>query len=234
MFLVLLAIGALLFFIGGLLFLIDAFRIHWGWGVGSIFVPFVNIICLIKHWAETKRGFLISLFGIPFLLGAILNAPKPVVGPHSTATKPGASALSNNDPFWNAMQRARDAVSKTQASRQDVPTTNAVLSAKPNAAPVAVAPAQSTATPLTSPAATSIAKPTPKPTLPQRLAANRATFKALETQFAALQTKRKALPKKNNAHEVAAFNLDAQAYADQLASARSEQAILLELQRTSR
>lgn len=229
MFLVLLAIGALFLLIGAVLFLIDAFRIHVLWGIGSMCVPGVHLICLIKHWAETKRGFLISLFAIPFLVGAMLNAPK--MNAKTVAGKPGASG---NDPFWNAMQRARDAVSKTQASRQDVLTNNAVLSAKPNAVPVAAAPAHSTATPLTSPPAPPIAKPTPKPTLPQRLAANRATFKALETQFAALQTKRKALPKKNNAHEVAAFNLDAQAYADQLAAARSEQQILLELQRTSR
>ena len=227
MFIVFLAIGALLALVGGGLFLYDAFRIHWLWAAGSlVLAPFVNIVCLVKHWAETKRGFVISLFALPFFVGAIQNAPQAAPHGKTVAGKPGASG---RDPFWNAMQRARDAVSKTQTSRQD-----AVLSANPNAATTnAVVAPQSTATPLTSATAPkSEPKPTPKLTLPQRLAQNRAAFKELETQFATMNGKRKALPK-NDSKAIASFNLDAKNYADKLAAARSEQAILLELQRTS-
>ena len=238
MFIVLLATGALLALVGGVLFLYDACRIHWLWAVGSLLVPFVNIVCLVKHWAATKRGFIIGLFALPFLVGAFVNAPK-VGSKFSLSAVAGKPGESGRDPFWNAMQRARDAVGKTQVSRQD-----AVLSANPNAATTnAVAPiaqpsqthpfsplGQSTATPLTAaPVASSKApKPTPKPTLNQRLASNRAAFKELETQFAAMNVKRKALPK-NDTKAIASFNLDAKVYADKLAATRSEQAILLEL-----
>ncbi|MEO7933585.1 MAG: hypothetical protein ABIT76_10550 [Chthoniobacterales bacterium] len=208
MYFVLIIIGGFLAVFGGLTFIIDAFRVHWGWGLAVIFIPFANIVCLIKHWAETKRGFLLTLLALPFLVGAFFMMPK--AGAKDASGKPEKM----NDPFYNAMQRARDAAAKVKNSRNE------------EASIYTPAPVESTATPLAT------AAPTPMLTLPQRLASNRATFKKLESDFAALTAKRKALPK-NDSKAIAAFNLDAKAYADKLAEARSEQAILLELERTA-
>jgi hypothetical protein len=61
---VLAGIGGLIAFIGGLMIIIAAFRIHVGWGLGCIFVPFVSIVFIIAHWSEAKRGVLIWIPGI--------------------------------------------------------------------------------------------------------------------------------------------------------------------------
>ncbi len=192
MYFVLIIIGGFLAVFGGLTFIINVFR--------------------SEHRAELKRGFLLSLLALPFLAGAFFMMPK--AGAKDASGKPDRI----NDPFYNAMQRAREAAAKVKNTR-----TKEVSVSTP-------APAESTATPLESrpPAAT----PAPILTLPQRLANNRLEFKKLESDFAALSAKRKALPK-NDSQAIAAFNSDAKAYADNLAEARSEQAILLELQRTS-
>ncbi len=123
-----------------------------------------------------------------------------------------------NDPFYNAMQRAREAAAKVKNSRNEEVSVATPALAESTATPMESRPPVVTAAPIL--------------TLPQRLANNRAVFKKLGNDFAALSAKRKALPKYDS-QAIAAFNLDAKAYADNLAEARSEQAILLELQRTS-
>ena len=225
MFFALFGLGILFSIVGGLIFLVDAFRVHWLWGLGSIFLaPIVNIVCLIKHWAQTKRGFLLSLLAIPLFGGAFLVMPESTAGNLSATTKSGGQSY-----FYTSIQRAAMTVAKVKETRNDAPGAPAPTQTLPTAAvipPLQTQPAKDTASVV-------VTAPTPKPTLAQRLATNRAAFKTLEGQFAALQTKRKALPKKKNAAAVAAFNVEAKDYSDQLADTRSEQAILLELQRTS-
>jgi len=55
---IIMAIGA----IGGLVFwiqiLIVAFKQHIGWGLGSLFIPFVGLVFVIMNWDETKTPFL--------------------------------------------------------------------------------------------------------------------------------------------------------------------------------
>lgn len=214
MFFYLLIFGGFLSVFGGVIFIVDAFRVHWGWGLSVIFIPLANIVCLIKHWAETKRGFLLTLLALPFFAGAFFAMPKNEAG------KAVNKSEKINDPFFNAMQKARAAISKVQASRSENVPSPGVSSASPSQTNVSLA----TATPLS---------PIPVLTVSQRLGNNRASFKSLEADFATLNNKRKALPK-NDSKAIAAFNLEAKAYADKLAEIRSEQAILLELQRTAK
>lgn len=214
MFLALLIIGGFLSVLGGIVFIIDAFRVHWGWGLSVMFIPLANIVCLIKHWAATKRGFLLTLLALPFLAGALFVMPKNELS--KSASKPEKI----NDPFFNAMQKARAAMGKVQESRNETVPSPVVTPASPSQTNQSLA----TATPLSA---------VPTLTLSQRLGNNRASFKSLEADFATMNNKRKALPK-NDSKAIAAFNLEAKAYADKLAEVRSEQAILLELQKNAK
>ena len=58
---IIMAIGA----IGGLVFwiqiLIVAFKKHIGWGLGSLFIPFVGLVFVFMKWQETKTPFLRAL-----------------------------------------------------------------------------------------------------------------------------------------------------------------------------
>jgi hypothetical protein len=57
-------LGALAIVIGGIIFLVEAFKEHILWGLGSIFLPFVGLIFLCMHWNVAKRPFFIKLGGI--------------------------------------------------------------------------------------------------------------------------------------------------------------------------
>ena len=49
-------IGFILAFIGGVMFIIAAFRESALWGVGVLLnIPFVNLFFLIKYWDEAKN-----------------------------------------------------------------------------------------------------------------------------------------------------------------------------------
>jgi hypothetical protein len=70
----LLVIGAILMFIGGIWLLIEQFKESVLWGLGSIFVPFVALVFVIMHWDVSKRPFLIQVAGIVLLvIGAALS-----------------------------------------------------------------------------------------------------------------------------------------------------------------
>jgi uncharacterized membrane protein len=56
-------IGGLVALIGGIWFLVVAFRQSVWWGLGSIFIPFVSLIFLIIHWADAKKPFFVWLLG---------------------------------------------------------------------------------------------------------------------------------------------------------------------------
>lgn len=55
------AIAALIFWIQ---ILIVAFKKHIGWGLASLFIPFVGLVFVFMHWNETKTPFIRSLICI--------------------------------------------------------------------------------------------------------------------------------------------------------------------------
>ncbi len=72
-------LGLVLLVIGGIWFVIAAFREGILWGLGVLFVPFVSLIFLVLGWPEAKRPFFLQLVGLGFILVAMLalSAPLP-------------------------------------------------------------------------------------------------------------------------------------------------------------
>ena len=46
---------------GAIWFVVAAFRRSALWGLGVLFVPFVPVVFLVKHWGDARRPFLLSL-----------------------------------------------------------------------------------------------------------------------------------------------------------------------------
>lgn len=72
-------LGLVLLVIGGIWFIIAAFREGILWGLGVLFIPFVSLIFLVLGWPEAKRPFFLQLAGLGFILVAALalSAPLP-------------------------------------------------------------------------------------------------------------------------------------------------------------
>jgi len=67
-------LGIVIIVIGGLGFLIAAFRESILWGLACLFIPIVQLFFLIVHWPEAKRPFFLQLLGLAVLIvGAILS-----------------------------------------------------------------------------------------------------------------------------------------------------------------
>jgi hypothetical protein len=64
--------GLILMLVGGLLFLVAAFRESILWGLGVLFLPFVSLIFLVLHWSRAKDSFFLQLYGIALVVLAVL------------------------------------------------------------------------------------------------------------------------------------------------------------------
>ena len=56
-------LGLGIFIIGGILFLVEAFKTSVLWGLGCIFITPVTLFYLAFHWATAKRPFAIQMIG---------------------------------------------------------------------------------------------------------------------------------------------------------------------------
>ncbi|WP_105257939.1 hypothetical protein [Pseudoalteromonas sp. T1lg88] len=61
-------IGIVIFLIGGIGFLIAAFKTNILWGLACLFISPVSIIYLILHWSEAKSPFFLQLAGLAVVL----------------------------------------------------------------------------------------------------------------------------------------------------------------------
>ncbi len=67
-------LGIVIFVIGGLFFLVAAFRESIWWGLACLFIPIVSLFFLIVHWRVAGKPFLIQLLGFADLaVGAIIS-----------------------------------------------------------------------------------------------------------------------------------------------------------------
>lgn len=73
----LLLVGALIACVGSIWLLVKAFQTSILWGLGSLFVPFVQLIFVIMNWAECKKPFLILLGGAVLCGIGIAISPRP-------------------------------------------------------------------------------------------------------------------------------------------------------------
>ncbi|MBR9828174.1 MAG: hypothetical protein GYB41_05980 [Oceanospirillales bacterium] len=61
-------VGILIIIIGGIGFLIAAFRTNIIWGLACLIISPVSILYLVLHWPEAKNPFFLQLAGITVLL----------------------------------------------------------------------------------------------------------------------------------------------------------------------
>lgn len=72
-------VGILIFIIGGIGFLIAAFRTNILWGLVCLLIPPVSIIYLVLHWHEAKNPFFLQLAGLAALLfSGFMGADMPL------------------------------------------------------------------------------------------------------------------------------------------------------------
>lgn len=75
-------VGLVLLLVGGIAFIIAAFRESILWGLGVLFLPFVSLIFLVLNWSRAKQPFFLQLYGVAFLIGAAIlsdnNLPWPL------------------------------------------------------------------------------------------------------------------------------------------------------------
>jgi hypothetical protein len=70
---VLLAIGGMAALITGIMILVEAFKESVLWGLGALFVPFVILIFVITHWAQTGKLFLYNVAAtVVLVVGSVL------------------------------------------------------------------------------------------------------------------------------------------------------------------
>lgn len=116
---VLLGLGCLVGFVGGIMVLVAAFRQSLVWGLVSIFVPFGHAVFTCLHWAEAKKGTLIGLAGLVICGGAFFTAPTEFrVG--LTQGRPLAAAAESQPP-------ARDLTAQIADQRAKLETQNATF-----------------------------------------------------------------------------------------------------------
>jgi len=70
-----LIVGSLAACVGGLMLLIAAFRRSVLWGLAVLFVPLANLVYTVRHWAEAKKGFFVSLAGGALIVVGLATSP---------------------------------------------------------------------------------------------------------------------------------------------------------------
>ena len=60
---ILMFIGLGIFVLGGIAFLVAAFRTSALWGFGCLFIAPVQIFYLVCHWGDAKKPFVIQIVG---------------------------------------------------------------------------------------------------------------------------------------------------------------------------
>ena len=62
-------IGFIMVCVGGVMYLIAAFRESVMWGLGVLFLPIVPLVFLFMHWDRAKTAFFVQLLGILLVFG---------------------------------------------------------------------------------------------------------------------------------------------------------------------
>ena len=72
----LMLLGLAIFIVGGIWFLVAAFRESVLWGLACLFIPIVSLFFLIVHWPEAKRPFFLQLVAFVMILVAVIINPQ--------------------------------------------------------------------------------------------------------------------------------------------------------------
>jgi hypothetical protein len=68
---VLIGLGVVVSFIGGIMFLIAAFKEGVGWGLAVMFIPFAQLVFLVKYWSQARVAFLAQVIGVALGFAAV-------------------------------------------------------------------------------------------------------------------------------------------------------------------
>jgi hypothetical protein len=72
---VLLVVGAVLILVGCAMFIVNAFKVSIGWGLGVLLLAPVGLVFLVKNWKESKVSFLLQLGGVVLVIVGFLLGP---------------------------------------------------------------------------------------------------------------------------------------------------------------
>ena len=61
-------IGLIIFILGGIGFLITAFKESILWGLGCLFLAPISLVFLFMYWKDAKNPFFLQLIGIAVML----------------------------------------------------------------------------------------------------------------------------------------------------------------------
>lgn len=79
--------GGLIALVGAIMVLIEAFSEGIWWGIGSLLLWPVQLIFIVTHWAQAKKGFLTSIAGgVIVVLGVVSMPTKSVRSAHDEAS----------------------------------------------------------------------------------------------------------------------------------------------------
>lgn len=86
----------LLFFVAGIWFVVQGFRVHWGWGVANLLIPGAIIPFCILHPKESKRPLILIGVSLGLLLILWVCAGHASHSPPRVEVSPGLPASSKN------------------------------------------------------------------------------------------------------------------------------------------
>ena len=117
MMLLLLLISALAAVIGNFMLLVAAFRQSFLWGLATLFLPFVQLFFLIRHWEESKKGFYLGMGGALLFMGTIFCLPNRgeclEAGWKNAFARSGYASASNQS-------KIKELTSQIQEKRDDI------------------------------------------------------------------------------------------------------------------
>jgi hypothetical protein len=91
----LVALGVLFVVVGNLWLLVVTFKVSVLWGLGSLFLPLVSLVFVIKHWSVARKPIAVAIASIPFLVVAVFVDPQHL---RASTTAPQVSAADPTAP----------------------------------------------------------------------------------------------------------------------------------------
>jgi hypothetical protein len=72
----LIVLGSLISVVAGIWYIVACFQESIWWGLGGLFVPFVQLVFLFVHWDRAKAPFLLGLAASLMVIGAMFLSPE--------------------------------------------------------------------------------------------------------------------------------------------------------------
>lgn len=118
---ILYGLGMLVMIVGGIMFLVAAFRTGILWGLATMFLPFAGFLFLCMHWDAVRRSFLVQFIGFLIACGGLWAA---LAGAgHAAGTDDGGAVFGSLPPgiadkLQTGIQPLRDAIESRASARK--------------------------------------------------------------------------------------------------------------------